>query len=83
MTVRNAIFELPPDPDDNTPRYLRYVEVLRHPVGAGAKIWDWIKKRAYYQKKYKDDDADKEFYEIEAYDEDEGKHIRINSQSIG
>jgi len=29
-----------------------YVEIVRHPIGACAKIREWIKKRAYYEKFY-------------------------------
>ena len=72
LAVRNGIFERPEGYD------IHYVEILRHPKGAETIMRDWIKKRAYYEKKYKDGND----IEVEA-DMDVGKNIWIEHPSIG
>jgi len=74
LTVRNAMFKMHPVSSNS----IHYVEILRHPKGADAKMRDWVKGRAYYEKKYKDGND----IEVEA-DMDVGRHIWINNPSIG
>ena len=46
LTVRNAIFEKPMNGDK-----IHYVQILRYPMGAEAKMWGWIEAngRRLYQ----------------------------------
>jgi len=44
LSIRNAIFKKPNGDD------IHYVEVLRHPMDADAKMQEWIEKRAFYKK---------------------------------
>ena len=45
LTVRNGIFKW-------LWTGIHYVEILRNPIGADAKMLEWIKERAYYEKKF-------------------------------
>ena len=51
LGVRNAILELP-ETEKHQGLDIHYVEIVRHPAGADAKIRDWIEKRAYFEKIY-------------------------------
>ena len=55
LTVRNGHFKKPKYGD-----ILHYVEIMRHPKGANAKMRDWLKQRAYYEKKYQEGNKDDE-----------------------
>ena len=70
LTVRNAMFKMHPTSSNS----IHYVEIVRHPRGAEAKMRDWVKGRAYYKNNYKDDD-DEEL--------DEEKLIWIKQPTIG
>ena len=47
LAIRNAIL------DKQYWGRTEYMEVLRHPIGADAKIREWIEQRAFYTSKYK------------------------------
>lgn len=47
LTIRDAMFKIPKQFER-----IRYVEILRHPIGAEAKLREWIEQRAYYEKIY-------------------------------
>ena len=66
LTIRNAIYEKP------NGEIVHYVEVLRHPIGAEAKMRKWVKERAYFEQTYNSSN------EI-----DSNKDIRICKPTIG
>ena len=47
LAVRNALFESALEEENN----IEYVEIMRHPIGAETKMREWIKERAYFEKK--------------------------------
>ena len=53
LSVRNAIFVKP-----RNGYTIDYVEILRHPTGDDAKMQEWLKQRAYYEKEYKQYEED-------------------------
>ena len=58
---------------------IHYVVILRHPAGAAAKMQEWLKNRAYYEKKWKHYGPEGMLEGVDD-DEDEWKQIRINPQ---
>ena len=54
LTIRNAQFKWLKHGID-----IHYVEILRNPMGAGAKMRGWIEKRGNLEKKYNDPDNNK------------------------
>ena len=46
LTVRNTVFNF----KYYDLKELHFVQILRHPVGATAKMQEWIKQRAYWEK---------------------------------
>ena len=53
LSIRNAIFKKPGNEGE-----IQYVEIVRHPAGADVNMREWIKKRAYFVKKYKNHPTD-------------------------
>ena len=51
LVIRNAIFETP-ETEVYYGGIIRYAEVVRHPIGAAAKMREWVDKRAYFEDAY-------------------------------
>ena len=49
LTIRNANFT---NANTNSNINIDYVEIVRHPMGEAAKMRDWLKQRAYYERMY-------------------------------
>ena len=60
LTLRNGHFKKA----INGKILFNYVEIMRHPKGANAKMREWLMQRAYYEKKYNKDNKEMQVISI-------------------